>query len=123
MKNLSSLINLILLTALCFVMYFVISSDRNLKDAKIKIIDVYKEITILHDSINKTQKRITLIIDKLKFAENELKILKNDRELLELEEKRRMAANWEELQELKRQIQEKENKKNILKKNANNFEL
>jgi chromosome segregation ATPase len=123
MKNLNTILNIVLLIIVGFVLYFVISGNKNLKETQKKIIAINNDLTELNDSIHKTQKELSLIMSKLDFAENELKILKNERDLLELEEKKKMAANWEELQLLKKEIQDKEDEKNKLKENANKLEL
>ena len=63
------------------------------------------------------------VLNKLEFTENELKILKNERDILELEEQQRGTRNKEELKVLKEQILKKEEMKKELQKYANTFEL
>ncbi|WP_461643399.1 hypothetical protein [Labilibaculum euxinus] len=123
MEKFKNALNIALTILVVVVLYFVVSGNSKLKETQNAINQVNKELSVLKDSIGKTQQSLTLVLNKLEFTENELKILKNERDILELEEQQRSTRNKEELKVLKEQILEKEKMKKELQKYANTFEL
>ncbi|WP_461629182.1 hypothetical protein [Labilibaculum euxinus] len=123
MEKFKNALTLVLTILVVVVLYFVVSGNSKLKETQNAINQVNKELSVLKDSIGKTQQSLTLVLNKLEFTENELKILKNERDILELEEQQRSTRNKEELKVLKEQILEKEKMKKELQKYANTFEL
>ncbi len=123
MEKFKNALTLVLTILVVVVLYFVVSGNSKLKETQNAINQVNKELSVLKDSIGKTQQSLTLVLNKLEFTENELKILKNERDILELEEQQRSTRNKEELKVLKEQILKKEEMKKELQKYANTFEL
>lgn len=123
MEKFKNALNIVLCVLLAVVLYFVLRGNSQLKQAQESINQVNSELSVLQDSIGNAQQSLSLVLTKLEFTENELKILKNERELLELEELQKSTQNKAELQLLKAKILEKEASKNELKKRANTFEL
>lgn len=123
MEKFKNAFNIVLTILLVAVLYFVVSGNSKLKETQNTINQVNSELSVLKDSIGKTQESLTLVLNKLAFTENELKILKNERDILELEELQRRTKNKAELKVLKTKILEKEEKKKELQKHANTFEL
>jgi|CEGD01.1.fsa_nt_gi predicted PurR-regulated permease PerM len=123
MEKFKNALTLVLTILVVVVLYFVVSGNSKLKETQNTINQVNKELSVLKDSISKAQQLVTLVLNKLEFTENELKILKNERDILELEEQQRGTRNKEELKVLKEQILKKEEMKKELQKYANTFEL
>ncbi|MBN2348110.1 MAG: hypothetical protein JXJ22_04695 [Bacteroidales bacterium] len=123
MKDINKLLTIVLLIIALLLLYLVFTGSRQLKETHKIIKEVNREIVQVKDSISYARNTIIGIGEKLEFTENELKILKAERQLLELEEKKSKARNWEELTTFKKEITELEEKKMILKEEAKKFEL
>lgn len=123
MKNLNIILSIATLIILLFTFYFIFSVSRTSVELKKTINEVKEDISTSKNSVKKAQDELIILIEKLKFAEKELNILRVERELIALKEKKKTAANWEELGKLKLKILEKENERKKLLKEAETFEL
>lgn len=123
MKNKNSLVNIVIIALLVLFVSSLLIGRSRLNKA-VKLIDkVNDELIVISDSLQSAQESIEGVLKKLEVAENELSILRAERELIELEQKRQNAKNWEELQQLKGEIKEKQELKNLLVIKAKDFEL
>lgn len=123
MEKFKNALNILLTILVIVVLYFVVSGSNKLKETQDTIKQVKTELLVVKDSLNKTQETLSLVIGKLNFTENELKLLKTERELLELEEQQKIAKDWDQLQKLKLKIAKKEASRIELKEKAEKFEL
>ena len=123
MKDTSKILNTVLIAVLLIVLYLVYTTTGRTKDALRIIKEVNSELNAVQDSLQKAQNTIQITLQKIEFTENELKILKAERDLLLLEEQKKNARNWEELQRFKNEIKQLEEIKEKLKLEANNYEL
>jgi uncharacterized protein (DUF3084 family) len=123
MRNVNSNSIAIAISASILVLYFTIGSNNKLNKAINTIDTVQKELNIVKDSLQNAHKSLTEVIKKLDFAENELRILQAERELIELDFLKKRAKTQTELQHFKQEIKRIEDRKNELIEIAKQFEL
>ena len=85
--------------------------------------DVKANVKVVNDSLHTARQTIDGVMKKLEFSENELRILKANRDLLELEEQKSKANNWNELQQFKTEIKKNEIAKDSLIEAAKKFDI
>jgi len=123
MKDISKILSVVLIVISIFLLYFVFTGNSKLNEAVKIINDVSGKVRDVKDSLQNAQNSIQGVLKKLEFTENELKILKAERDLLALEEHKKNAKSWEELQIFKSEIKKIEDKKDSLIHEAKKFEL
>lgn len=123
MTDLNKILGIVTVAILVVLLYFVFSGNSKLKEAVKTLDDVKANVKIVNDSLQNAQKSIDGVIKKLEFSENELRILKANRDLLELEQLKSKANNWNELQQFKSEIKKNEITKDSLIDAANKFKI
>jgi len=123
MKDVSKILSVVLIVISIFLFYFVFTGNSKLNEAVKIINDVNGKVKDVKDSLQNAQNSIRGVLKKLEFTENELKILKAERDLLALEEHKKYAKSWEELQIFKSEIKKIGDKKDSLIHEAKKFEL
>lgn len=123
MKDFSKIWNTIILALLLVLLYMVFTTSRRTKEAIRIIKEVNTELISVQDSLDKAQNTIQVTLQKIEFTENELKLLKAERDLILLEEQKKNAKDWDELQKFKDEILRIEELKEKLKLEANKYEL
>jgi hypothetical protein len=123
MKDLNKVLNTVLIFISVLLLYLVYSGNSKLNEAVKIINNVNDSILVVKDSLQNARNSIQIVLKKLEFTDNELKLLKAERNLLELEEQKKQAKNWEELQLYKVKIKKMEGKKDSLKQDAEKYEL
>jgi len=123
MKDFSKIWNTIILALLLVLLYMVFTTSRRTKEAIRIIKEVNSELISVQDSLVKAQNTIQVTLQKIEFTENELKLLKAERDLILLEEQKKSAKDWDELQKFKDEILRIEELKEKLKIEANKYEL
>ena len=123
MKDSSKIWNMVMLALLLVLLYMVFTTSRRTKEAIRIIKEVNNELISVRDSLHKAQNTIQVALQKIEFTENELKLLKAERDLILLEEQKKNAKDWNELQKFKDEILRIEELKQKLKLEANNYEL
>ncbi len=104
-------------------LYLSVSTSFRLTQAIDIIQKVETDLKVVSDSLVNAQKSIINMLQKLEFTENELRIVKAQRDLLELEELKRQTTNRSELQRFKDEIKTIESKRDSLIQEAKKFEL
>ncbi|PKQ61237.1 hypothetical protein BZG02_16525 [Labilibaculum filiforme] len=123
MEKFKNALNIVLILLVALVLYFVVAGNSQLKQAQHTIKQVNTELSVLKDSISSTQQSLGVVIRKLEFAETELKILRTERDILELEAQQKLTKDLNQLQVLKEKIANKEAQQKALKETAQSFEL
>jgi len=123
MKDSSKIWNMVMLALLLVLLYMVFTTSRRTKEAIRIIKEVNSELISVQDSLDNAQNTIQVALQKIEFTENELKLLKAERDLILLEEQKKNAKDWNELQKFKDEILRIEELKQKLKLEANNYEL
>lgn len=123
MENLNKILLPLLIIIGGLTLYLVFDSGSKLKEAKQMIESAQQDIEAASDSISKSRASLNQLLQFSKAAEVELGILQNERRVIELESERKRAANWEELQRLKKEISERESALDSLKTRAKEFEV
>ena len=123
MKDFSKIWNIVMLALLLVLLYMVFTTSRRTKEAIRIIKEVNSELISVQDSLDNAQNTIQVALQKIEFTENELKLLKAERDLILLEEQKKNAKDWNELQKFKDEILRIEELKQKLKLEANNYEL
>jgi cell shape-determining protein MreC len=123
MTDINKILSIVTVILLVVLSYFVFRGSSKLNEAVKTLNEVSAQVKSAKDSLNTAQQSIEGVMKKLEFSENELRILKANRDLLELEEQRRKAANWNELQGIKGDIKKNEALQDSLKKAASLFPL
>ena len=108
---------------LAYIFYDTFSRSGKLKDAQKQITQAKREIEIAKDSLSTAQQTISEVVKKLSRTENELQILKTERELIVFQERKKATQNHTELQEFKAAIRLMEVKNDSLKQVAKKFAL
>lgn len=108
---------------LVYILYQTFSSSVKLKDAKAQINLAKHDIELAKDSLKTAQKRIYEVIRTLERTENELQILKTERKLIVLRERKKLTGNRVELEAFKMAIKLMEAKNDSLKQVAKKFAL
>lgn len=123
MTDINKISGIVTVVLLIVLFYFVFSGNTKLNEAVKTLNIVSTQIKSAKDSLNTAQQSIDSVMKKLEFSENELRILKANRDLLELEEQKNKANNWNELQQFKVQIKKNEVTKDSLIEAAKKFNL
>jgi len=123
MKDTGKILSIVLIIISIFLLYFVFKGNSKLNEAVKIINEVSDKVKDVKDSLQNAQNTIQGVLKKLEFTENELKILKAERDLLALEEQKKYAKNMEEVRMFKSEIKKIENKKDSLIHEAKKFEL
>ncbi len=123
MTDLNKILGIVTVVLLIVLFYFVFSGNSKLNEAVKTLNDVSAKVKVANDSLRSAQQSIDGVIKKLDFSENELRILKANRDLLELEEQKSKAANWNELQQFKADIKKNEVTKDSLIEAAKKFNI
>ena len=123
MKDISKILRLIIGLVILILIYFVFNTSNRTREAIKSINKVNTELKMVQDSLKKAQNMIQITLQKVEKTENELKFLRAERELIVLEEKKKTAKNWKELQQYKDEMKRLEKLKEQLKQEANSYEL
>jgi hypothetical protein len=123
MTDLNRILSIVTVAILIVLVYFVFSGNGKLNDAMKTLNDVSAKVKVVNDSLHTAKQSIEGVMKKLEFSENELMILKTNRELLELEEQKNKANNWNELQQFKAEIKKNEAAKDSLVEAAKKFDI
>jgi len=123
MTDINKILSIVTVVLLIVLLYFVFSGNSKINETLKTLDNVSAQVKSAGDSLHSAQQSIEGVMRKLEFSENELRILKANRDLLELEEQRRKAANWNELQGIKDDIKKNEALQDSLKKAASLFPL
>jgi uncharacterized protein (DUF3084 family) len=123
MTDLNKILGIVTVAILVVLLYFVFSGNSKLNEAVKSLDEVKANVKVVNDSLHTAQQSIEGVMKKLEFSENELRILKANRDLLELEEQKRKANNWEELQKFKSEIKKNEVTKDSLIDAAKKFDI
>ena len=120
MKNLD-LFQIVLIIACIIILSFFINSNNKIIKNNIK--SIYNNI----DTIKANNQKQIKLVDSMKFVihktNNELNILRNYRELIEIENKKKQAKTIKELNEYKKILDSLNIAKNKLIKESNKFEF
>jgi cell shape-determining protein MreC len=123
MTDLNKILGIVTVAILVVLLYFVFSGNGKLNNALQTLDDVKANVKVVNDSLKNAQQSIDGVMKKLEFSENELRILKANRDLLELEEQKSKANNWNELQQFKAEIKKNEATKDSLIEAAKKFDI
>ena len=123
MTDLNKILGIVTVAILVVLLYFVFSGNSKLNQAIKALDEVKANVKVANDSLKNAQQSIDGVMKKLEFSENELRILKANRELLELEEQKSKANNWNELQQFKADIKKNEAIKDSLMEAAKKFDI
>lgn len=123
MTDLNKILGIVTVAILVVLLYLVFSGNIKLNDAVKTLNDVSAKVKLVNDSLHTAQQSIEGVMKKLEFSENELRILKTNRDLLELEEQKAKANNWNELQQFKTEIKKNEIAKDSLIEAAKKFDI
>ncbi len=123
MTDLNKILGIVTVAILVVLLYFVFSGNSKLNSAMKTLDDVKANVKVVNDSLHTARQSIDGVIKKLEFSENELRILKANRDLLELEQLKSKANNWNELQQFKSEIKKNEITKDSLIDAANKFKI
>jgi cell shape-determining protein MreC len=119
----NKMLTIVLLVIAVLLLYLVFTGNGKLDETVKLMKDVNVKVRIINDSLQNAQNSIQGVLKKLEFTGNELKILKAERDLLELEEQKKKAKNWEELQKFKEEIKRIGDKKDSLQQEAKKYDL
>ena len=123
MTDLNKILGMVTIAMLIVLLYFVFTGNSRLNDAVKTLNDVSAKVKVVNDSLHNAQQSIEGVMEKLGFSENELRILKANRDLLELEEQKKKANDWNELQDFKAKIKKNESTKDSLIDAAKKFDI
>jgi hypothetical protein len=123
MTDLNKILGIVTVVLLIVLFYFVFSGNSKLNEAVKTLDEVSAKVKVVNDSLHNAQQSINGVIKKLDFSENELRILKANRDLLELEDQKSKANNWNELQQFKTDIKKNEVTKDSLIEAAKKFNI
>jgi len=123
MTDLNKILGMVTIVMLIVLLYFVFTGNSKLNDAVKTLNDVSAKVKVVNDSLHNAQQSIEGVMKKLDFSENELRILKANRDLLELEEQKKKANDWNELQDFKAKIKKNETTKDSLIDAAKKFDI
>lgn len=123
MTDLNRILGIVTVAILIVLVYFVFSGNSKLNSAMKTLDDVKANVKVVNDSLHTARQSIDGVMKKLEFSENELRILKANRDLLELEAQKSKANNWNELQQFKTEIKKNEVTKDSLIEAAKKFNI
>lgn len=111
MKDINKIAGILIIILILLLIYLVITGNSNIREAQKKIVEIENGLKLANDNLNKAQNNINEVIDKLTFAEKELKVNKYEREVLLLQEEKSRAATWDILMDIKKEMKIKEQEK------------
>ena len=123
MTDINKILGIVTVIILVVLLYIVFTGNSKLNDAVKTLNDVSAKVKIVNDSLHNAQQSIDGVMKKLDFRANELRILKTDRDLLELEQQKSKANDWNELQKFKAEIKKNEAAKDSLVEAAKQFDI
>ena len=123
MTDLNKILGMVTIAMLIVLLYFVFTGNGKLNEAVKTLDEVSTKVKVVNDSLHNAQKSIEGVMKKLEFSENELRILKAERDLLELEEQKKKANDWNELQDFKAKIKKNASVKDSLIDAAKKFDI
>jgi len=123
MTDINKILGIVTIVLMVVMLYFVFTGNSRLNDAMKTLNEVSAKVKVVNDSLHNAQQSIDGVMKKLDFSANELRILKTDRDLLELEQKKSKANDWNELQQFKAQIKKNEAAKDSMVIEANKFDI
>ena len=123
MTDLNKILGIVTVAILVVLVYFVFSGNSKLNSAMKTLDEVKANVKVVNDSLRTARQSIDGVMKKLEFSENELRILKANRDLLELEAQKSKANNWNELQQFKTEIRKNESTKDSLIEAAKKFNI
>ncbi|MEI8049032.1 MAG: hypothetical protein WCI92_16740 [Bacteroidota bacterium] len=123
MTEINKVLGIVTVIISMVLLYLVFTGNGKLNDAIKTLDEVSAKVKVVNDSLHNAQQSIEGVMKKLDFSENELRILKANRDLLELEAKKAKANDWNELQKFKAEIKKNEMTKDSLMQVAKQFEL
>jgi uncharacterized protein (DUF3084 family) len=123
MTEINKVLGIVTVIISVVLLYLVFTGNGKLNDAIKTLDEVSSKVKVVNDSLHNAQQSIEGVMKKLDFSENELRILKANRDLLELEAKKAKANDWNELQKFKAEIKKNEMTKDSLIQAAKLFEL
>ena len=123
MTDLNKILGIVTVAILVVLVYFVFSGNSKLNEAVKTLDEVKANVKVVNDSLHTARQTIDGVMKKLEFSENELRIIKANRDLLELEEQKSRANNWNELQQFKTEIKKNETAKDSLIDAAKKFKI
>jgi uncharacterized protein (DUF3084 family) len=123
MTEINKVLGIVTVIISVVLLYLVFTGNGKLNDAIKTLDEVSSKVKVVNDSLHNAQQSIEGVMKKLDFSENELRTLKANRDLLELEAKKAKANDWNELQKFKAEIKKNEMTKDSLIQAAKLFEL
>jgi len=123
MTDINKILGIVTVIILIVLLYIVFTGNSKLNDAVKTLNDVSAKVKVVNDSLHNAQQSIDGVMKKLDFSANELRILKTDRDLLELEQQKSKANDWNELQKFKAEIKKNEAAKDSLVEAAKQFDI
>jgi len=123
MTDLNKILGIVTVIILVVLLYFVFTGSSRLNQAVKTLDEVKANVKVVNDSLHTARQTIDGVMKKLEFSENELRIIKANRDLLELEEQKSKANNWNELQQFKTEIKKNEIAKDSLIEAAKKFDI
>ena len=123
MTDINKILGIVTVVILVVLLYIVFAGNSKLNDAVKTLNDVSAKVKVVNDSLHNAQQSIDGVMKKLDFSANELRILKADRDMLELQEQKSKANDWNELQNFKTEIKKNESTKDSLVEAAKKFDI
>ncbi len=123
MTDINKILSIVTVIILVVLLYIVFTGNGKLNEAVKTLNDVSAKVKVVNDSLHNAQQSIEGVMKKLDFSANELRILKADRDLLELEEQKKKANDWNELLQFKADIKRSESTKDSLIAVAKKFDI
>jgi len=122
MKDTTKILYYIILLVIFIFVIIQLNTYKNFNKAIKTLEETRKNLSSIKDSIHFTKITIENILERIKQNENEIKILKTQREILELQEKQRYAKSIDEINFYRKEIKKKEIIKDSLQTIAKKFE-
>ena len=123
MTDINKILGIVTVIILVVLLYIVFTGNNKLNDAVKTLNEVSAKVKVVNDSLHNAQQSIDGVMKKLDFSANELRILKTNRDLLELQEQKSKANDWNELQKFKTEIKKNESTKDSLVEAAKKFDI
>jgi cell shape-determining protein MreC len=123
MTDINKILGIVTVVILVVLLYIVFTGNSKLNDAVKTLNEVSAKVKVVNDSLHNAQQSIEGVMKKLDFSANELRILKADRDLLELQAHKSKANDWNELQKFKTEIKKNESTKDSLVEAAKKFDI
>ena len=123
MTDINKILGIVTVIILVVLLYIVFTGNSKLNDAVKTLNEVSAKVKLVNDSLGTARQSIDGVMKKLDFSANELMILKTDRDLLELEQQKSKANDWNELQKFKAEIKKNGAAKDSLVEAAKKFDI